>query len=128
MSNQEYLHAALNAAKNSGRVHTVKDFAALMGVDRANMSSALNGSEKHLTEKLIHRVEREMKRNGIVVLSSDMMSSSAGNGVMQNVTGSHNSVGIPPKNFDNEKDWFALVAEKDKQIDRLLTIIENMNK
>lgn len=47
---------------------------------------------------------------------------------MQNVTGSNNSVGVPVKNFTHEKEWFELVAEKDKQIDRLLTIIENMQK
>ncbi len=42
--------------------------------------------------------------------------------------GNGNSAGIPPKKFENESEWFALVREKDRQIDRLLTIIENINK
>ncbi len=41
-------------------------------------------------------------------------------------TGNNNQTGIPPKKFESEKEWFALVAEKDKQIDRLLTIIETI--
>lgn len=39
--------------------------------------------------------------------------------------GNNNQIGIPAKKFESEKEWFALVAEKDKQIDRLLGIIES---
>jgi len=39
---------------------------------------------------------------------------------MQNVSGNYNSVGVPQKKFSHEEEWFALVAEKDKQIEKLL--------
>lgn len=70
MNNQEYLQTALDAAKRSGKVHTTKDFAELVGVDRATISSALNGNEKYLSDKLVQRVARIMEYNGIVVIAN----------------------------------------------------------
>ena len=51
-----------------------------------------------------------------------------GNDNVQNVTGNNNQIGMPQKKFQHESEWFALVAEKDKQIDRLLAIVESFTK
>lgn len=56
----------------------------------------------------------------------DGSDTASGDESVQNISGNNNQIGIPPKKFESEKDWFALVAEKDKQIDRLLTIIETI--
>ncbi len=56
----------------------------------------------------------------------DGSDTASGDESVQNISGNNNQIGIPPKKFESEKDWFALVSEKDKQIDRLLAIIETI--
>lgn len=97
------------------------DFAKLIGRDPSTLSHAIADDGKVSMDNIIKSAELALLRNGISINAS-------GDGSMQNVTGSNNSVGVPAKNFTHEDEWFALVAEKDKQIDRLLTIIENLRK
>ena len=53
---QLYLQGAYRRAVGAGKCRTLKEFAELIGVDRTGLSSALNGSEKHLTKSLVKKV------------------------------------------------------------------------
>lgn len=108
-------------ARQHGLASNKGEFATLIGIDRSSLSHAFKDDGKVSLDNTIKSAELALLRAGISINAS-------GDGMMQNVTGSNNSVGVPTKNFTHEKEWFDLVAEKDKQIDRLLTIIENMQK
>ena len=53
---QLYLQGAYRRAVGAGKCRTLKEFSELIGVDRTGLSSALNGSEKHLTKSLVKKV------------------------------------------------------------------------
>lgn len=127
MNNTKYLTAAYDAARQSGLAHSVTDFANLIGVDRSTMSSALNGSERNATDKLVQRVEKILKLNIIVVTN--------GGDVVGIVT--DKSVGIQ-KNFNQSPEKNAPSIERlldemkaqresyTEQIAQLLKIITNL--
>lgn len=108
-------------ARQHGLASNKGEFATLIGIDRSSLSHALKDDGKVSLDNTIKSAELALLRAGISLDAS-------GDGSMQNVTGSNNIVGVPAKNFTHEEEWFALVAEKDKQIDRLLTIIEKMQE
>ena len=100
-----------------------KQFAELISTAEGTLSNSINGVPKYAgtAATLVTRAEAELMKLGINIHAS-------GDGSMQNVSGSNNQVGVPPKKFEHEEEWFDLVAKKDEQIDRLLSIIENMQK
>ena len=89
----------------------------------ANMWDKISSKFPQLNRDWLMFGTGEMLNSNVQVSVGDP---SNGDGSMQNVSGSYNSVGLPQKKFEHEQDWFALVAEKDRQINRLLTIIEKM--
>lgn len=110
-------------AKQHGLAHSKGDFATLIGVDNSSLSHALKDDGKIKIENVVNKAEHALMKAGIVIDYD-----AQGDGSVQNVTGSNNRIGLPPKKFEHESEWFALVAEKDKQIDRLLGIIEKMQE
>ena len=116
-----WLQNLYDLARQHGLANNKGEFATLIGIDRSSLSHALKDDGKVSLDNTIKSAELALLRAGVSINAS-------GDGSMQNVTGSNNSVGVPAKNFTHEKEWFELVAEKDKQIDRLLSIIENMQK
>ena len=107
--------ACLNGlAKNKG------EFATLIGIDRSSLSHALKDDGKVSLDNTIKSAELALMKAGISVNASGDGSTA------QSVVGNNNTIGLPQKKFEHEGEWFALVAEKDKQIDRLLSIIEKM--
>lgn len=110
-------------AKGHGIVHNKGEFASLIGVDNSSLSHALKGDGKIKVENVVTKAEHALMKLGVALDNN-----AQGDNSMQNVSGSNNQIGVPPKNFSHEQEWFGLVAEKDKQIDRLLGIIENMQK
>ena len=46
------------ALREEGRVHTKRDFAALLEVDYANLISAMNGAPRSYTPRMIERAEK----------------------------------------------------------------------
>lgn len=114
--------------------YSIREFERLIGVSNATVNHINDTLSANLKEKISTKFQQlnmdwllhgtgEMLNQNIQVSVGDP---SNGDGSMQNVSGSHNSVGLPQKKFIHEAEWFALVAEKDKQISRLLTIIEKM--
>lgn len=123
MEAKDRLMELYRLAVAAGLVKNRKQFAKLISTAEGTLSNSLNGVPKYAgtAATLVARAEAELAKRGVSI-------SATGDGSMQNVVGSNNTVGMPTKNFTHEDEWFALVAEKDKQIDRLLTIIENLQK
>ena len=115
MITNEKLRELYDLAREKGLCRRQKEFAALIGTDQSTVSHCLKGDEKYskTVETLVCRAKAALFSNGV------------GSSIQ---VGDNNSNGIDPKNFANEDRWFVLVAEKDRQIDRLLSIIEGMNR
>ena len=122
MEAKDRLEELYRVAVAAGLVRNRKQFAKLIGTAEGTLSNSINGVPKYAgtAATLVTRAEAELLKRGVNI-------SGTGDGSTQ-VVGSNNNVGVPAKKFEHEGEWFALVAEKDKQIDRLLTIIENMQK
>ena len=113
MTKQEELKALYEQAREKGLCASKTEFAQLLGIRAGSLSHALAGTGGVSTENTVLRARR-------------LLASASGDGSVQNVVGSTIHNGVPVKNFEACTGWFNLVAEKDKQIDRLLAIIERM--
>lgn len=125
------LNQLYQIARAHGLAHSKGDFASLIGVESSSLSHALKDDGKIKIDNVINKAEHALMKAGIdygTVTGQirDGSDTASGDESVQNISGNNNQIGIPPKKFESEKDWFALVAEKDKQIDRLLTIIETI--
>ena len=123
------LNQLYQTARAHGLAHSKGDFASLIGVESCSLSHALKDDGKIKIDNVINKAEHALMKAGIdygTVTGQirDGSDTASGDESVQNISGNNNQIGIPPKKFESEKEWFALVAEKDKQIDRLLTIIE----
>ena len=118
------LQQLFELARANGLAHNKGEFAALIGIESSTLSHALKDDGKIKVENVITRAEHALLKAGVSLDNYETHTGDIHDGNVQ--TGNNNTIGIPPKKFESEKDWFALVAEKDKQIDRLLTIIETI--
>lgn len=128
MDKIQRLQSLYELALVSKLVKNKGEFASFIGIDSATLSHALKDDGKVNTDNMITRAEHALMKAGIMIGNS-----ADGDCSVQNFIGNANQIGIPPKNFQLQDKWFALVAEKDRQItksqeqiDRLLTIIENL--
>lgn len=124
MSKNPRLKRLYELAVENELVKTQKQFAQLIGVDNSSLTHALKDDGRVSLANTIKKAEHALMKAGVSIEGGEI----SGDGNMQNVNGSNNTVGIPQKKFMHEDEWFALVKEKDRQIERLLTIIENMQK
>lgn len=118
---KEKLKRLYDVARAHGLAHSKGEFAALIGVESSSLSHALKDDGKIKIDNVIQKAEHALLTAGV---NYEIVTGEIREANVQN--GNNNQIGIPPKKFESEKDWFALVAEKDKQIDRLLTIIETI--
>lgn len=61
MDNYTLFTNAYEALRDAGVVHNQNDFAVLLGANRSTVSSALNGKEQYLTDRLIERAQKVMR-------------------------------------------------------------------
>ena len=115
---QEWLLYMYNAARMANVCHTQKEFANFIGIDVTTLSKAMKGYDGYLTENLQKKIERAFAEHNI-----------------QNVADNHGTVIQQQKNFSSTASpseqeridkLLDLLKEKDLQMNRLLTIIENM--
>ncbi len=118
---KEKLQRLYDVARAHGLAHSKGEFAALIGVESSSLSHALKDDGKIKIDNVIQKAEHALLTAGV---NYEIVTGEIREANVQN--GNNNQIGIPPKKFESEKEWFALVAEKDKQIDRLLTIIETI--
>lgn len=111
-------------ARDNGLIHNKGDFATLIGRDPSTLSHLLKNDGKANFEEAIIAAEHALMKAGVSLDNYGKVTGQIRDANVQN--GNNNQIGIPPKKFESEKEWFALVAEKDKQIDRLLAIIETI--
>ena len=117
------LQQLYDVARAHGLAHSKGEFATLIGVESSSLSHALKDDGKIKIENVIQKAEHALMKAGV-----NIDNLAIGDDSVQNVTGDNNTIGIPPKKFQHESEWFALVAEKDKQIDRLLAIVDSFTK
>lgn len=63
MDKQERLIFVFEQSRAAGLVKTQKDFAAILGINRAGLSAAMNGNETYLTDNLLKKVNKFYEAN-----------------------------------------------------------------
>lgn len=63
MDKQERLIFVFEQSRAAGLVKTQKDFAAILGINRAGLSAAINGNETYLTDNLLKKVNKFYEEN-----------------------------------------------------------------
>lgn len=63
MDKQERLIFVFEQSRAAGLVKTQKDFAAILGINRAGLSAAMNGNETYLTDNLLKKVNKLYEEN-----------------------------------------------------------------
>ena len=117
-------------ACEQARITSWPQFAKLVDIPYPTIYRLVN-DKAPVTDKMIRRIEYELRNNGIVL---DSNSNNNNNIVapiqqaqnVQQVTAQEVSAPVTQTNSDDR--WFDLVAEKDAQINRLLGIIEKMQE
>ena len=110
---------AYNTARMLNLVKSQKDFAAMLGLSKDTINGALNERDGYLTERLLETITERMLEHGVDIT----------NGSGTQIAGANFVAAGEQKILSNDNErWFDLCAEKDKQIDRLLGIIEKLSE
>ena len=121
MENQEKkdkLNSLFTQLYSSGKVHTKKQFAELLGMSYSNIVMAMNGDERYLTDKLIKRVEQILEKPNIEVHASGNS-----NTVIRSSTISTND-DVQLAVLKNQNEMLrAQLDDKDRQIEFLKSLI-----
>lgn len=109
-------------------VSSQKDFAAKIGINKASMSSAMNGEDKYLTTGLFGRIHNCFPQfNKAWLLTGEGSMLRDGGYVVQNNRDGDNIHGNNVNVDKSEAALLELLKKKDEQIDKLLDIIGRMN-
>lgn len=136
---EERLQAAIEYLKSQGKVHLQKDVALIMGASESNVSGALRGVKEKLTDSFLTRfntsfgdifnMEWLIKGHGEMLAPNIHQKINGDNNTQ--VAGNNNQINSPAtldKAIDEIAAQRRIVEKSQEQIDRLLSIIENMNK
>ena len=121
MENQEKkdkLNSLFTQLYSSGKVHTKKQFAELLGMSYSNIVMAMNGDERYLTDKLIKRVEQILEKPNIEVHASGNSNVVIGSGKIS----TNDDVKLAVLKSENEM-LRAQLDDKDRQIEFLKSLI-----
>lgn len=127
MERKERFQKAFDYLRDNGLVHTQKDVASVMNASRSNISSAMNGDTKVLTDRFLKRFNAAFDSvfniDWLLHGKGNMLSDSAS----QNVNGNNNHVAGRDINISNE-DFSKLidtVNKQQEQMGRLISLLEN---
>ena len=121
MENQEKkdkLNSLFTKLYSSGKVHTKKQFAELLGMSYSNIVMAMNGDERYLTDKLIKRVEQILEKPNIEVHASGNSNIVIGSGKIS----TNDDVQLAVLKSENEM-LRAQLDDRDRQIEFLKSLI-----
>lgn len=111
------LDRAYNAACEQRDITSWTEFAKLLEIPVPTIYRMI-GEDGKISSTMLRRIYTELALRGVVVEGSPITFA----------TNNAQNVSAPVEQTTTDPRWFDLVAEKDKQIDRLLGIIENMQK
>lgn len=129
---------AYDYLKSIGKAHKQQDVADKMGTDKANVSRAMKGDEKYLTDRFLHRFnsafdnlfneEWLISGNGEMLAKPNQTIGDISNSNVSGVNVSGSDIHINPNAYDallkivenNQKS----TERFQNEIDRLITIIE----
>ena len=139
MEKNERLRIAFQYLRSQGKAHTQKDVAEKMKATEPNVSAALKGKPKNLTDEFLMRFnvayDSIFNLDWLIDEKGEMLASP----IHQEINGDNNnqvlgdnnqingSIATLDKAIDEIAEQRKLVAKSQEQIDRLLSIIENMN-
>ena len=114
---------AFNALKAKNIVKTQKDFADIIGVSANTLSAAIRGQGRYLNETLMRKIEDKMREDfNIDIYSSASQFFVTGDAISAPSAPADSSIKIDNENMSRLLD---MLADRDKQINRLLTLLEN---
>lgn len=137
MNKKDRFNQAFAHLKSIGLIHTQKDLADKMKSTQANVSSALKGKEKVLTDNFLVRLNeafdnifsREWLLNGEGEMLKTTLNQSVNGDNNTTIAGNGNNVNAIMKIYFEEIAAQRRLTEKmQEQVDRLLNIIESMNQ
>ena len=127
MERNERLQKAFEYLRYKELVRTQADIASIMNASRSNISSAMNGDTKVLTDRFLKRFNAAFDS----VFNIDWLLHGKGNmlsdSTFQNVKGNNNHVAGRDINISNE-DFSKLidtVNKQQEQMGRLISLLEN---
>lgn len=129
MERKRRLQAAYEYLRYKGKVHTQKDVASAMNATRQNVPAVLGGKDGVLTDSFIKRFnaafDKTFNLDWLLTGDGEMLARPAHQEVVGDcnttVQGNSNNVNCETAQF------ISLLKKKDEQIDRLLSIIENIH-
>lgn len=117
---------AFNILKARRAVRNQKDFAALLGVSEQTISYAFAGRGRSLNDTFVNRVAEYMQNDyGIDVFGPSAQIFITGESVAAPSAPADSSIKV---NDANVAELLKQLKEKDEQINRLLTLLENEQK
>ena len=115
---KDKLNSLFTQLYSSGKVHTKKQFAELLGMSYSNIVMAMNGDERYLTDKLIRRVEQILEKPNIEVHASGNSNTVIGSGKIS----TNDDVQLAVLKSENEM-LRAQLDDRDRQIEFLKSLI-----
>ena len=138
------LSGAIEYLKNNGIIHKQQDIAKKMQSDKSNVSRALSGDEKYLTDNFIKRfnaafgnrfnIEWLIKGEGEMLRPTQNVSDVSGSTVVgTNISGNGNNISNNDTSniagmIELQKGYQDMMKKSQEQIDRLLVVIEQLTE
>ena len=99
----------------------------MVGLDSGEFNKMMKGQRK-ITDRTLHKVSDACGVNFDWLLAGDGEMMPPKDGTLIQLTGGGDALKDSVKIEGGSDRWFELMKKRDEQIDRLLTIIENMQK
>ena len=117
---------AISVLKARKVIRSQKDFAALCGITEQSLSAAIAGRGRFLNDKLVQRIANFMQNDyGIDVFGPSAQIFITGEAVAAPSAPADSSIKV---NDANVAELLKQLKEKDEQINRLITLLENEQK
>lgn len=126
---QSELQELFDIARSKGLAHTKKEFAELVGIHPANFSSFLSGYT-NVTEQMMRKIRNAAIVAGVISENAApvVTAESVNAPIAQTQNGNPVAQTTDPRWFELVSRKDEQIAEKDAQINRLLTLLENEQK
>lgn len=113
---------AISVLKARQVIKNQKEFAVLCGITEQSLSAALAGRDRFINDKLVQRIKDFMQNDyGVDIFGPASQIFITGEAIAAPSAPADSSIHID----DNSEKLLKLLAEKDQQINRLLTLLEN---